>query len=104
MRRALTIILLAALFIGAVALVYQERHPLRLLWIDQSSLCLFTQDQQAADCRDGQLAYYKPESARGGQAMLNVAAAYCDVRYQILRNEGGVLCVFTDERRHLMTN
>ncbi|MDT0617886.1 hypothetical protein RM531_05335 [Salinisphaera sp. P385] len=100
MRRALTIILLAAVFIGAVALVYQERHPLRTLWVDQSKLCLFTSDDEASQCKPGELAYFKPPAAVNNQVMLNVAAAYCDAHHQVVWNSGGVICVFTRERMH----
>lgn len=103
MSRALMIILFAGAFVCLIAAAFWGGNPILRSWqIDQASLCLFANDQQAANCKDGELAYYKPESARSGQAILNVAAAYCDIRYQVLQNEGGVLCVFTDERRHLM--
>lgn len=66
--------------------------------IDQSSVCVYSTDHEATQCKSGQLSYFKPNRWGNEQLPLNVAAAYCDFNHQVVFNNSGVLCVFTNER------
>lgn len=66
--------------------------------IDQSALCIFSSDEEAKLCKTGKLAFFKPNRWGNAQLPILAAAAYCDTNYQVIYNESGVLCVFTDER------
>ncbi|MGH8433082.1 MAG: hypothetical protein ACRERX_01075 [Pseudomonas sp.] len=70
--------------------------------IDQTNLCTYNTDAQAERCKDGQLAWFKPEQWKNEQQPLSVAAAYCDFNYQVMYNKAGVICVFTDKRLNLV--
>ncbi|MDP3846779.1 MAG: hypothetical protein Q8R10_10210 [Pseudomonas sp.] len=70
--------------------------------LDQSYLCTYNTDAQAERCKDGQLAWFKPEQWNNEQEPLSVAAAYCDFTQQIMYNKAGVICVFTNKRMKLV--
>ncbi len=66
--------------------------------IDQTSVCVYTDEQQAKLCREGQLAMFQPASFGNEQLPILAAATYCDFNYQIIHTNGAVLCVFTAKR------
>lgn len=66
--------------------------------IDQSKLCIYSTDEVAAKCKPGELSWFAPSSWGNEQSPLIVAAAYCDFNYQVMYNNSGVICVFTDKR------
>lgn len=69
--------------------------------IDQSKMCVASTDQQAMNCRDGELilARLNPESAKyRAYNVLNTVALYCDTNYPIVQNTAGVMCVMTHKR------
>jgi len=70
--------------------------------VDQSKLCIYANDEQAKECKSGELSYYKPGQWGNEQLPLNVAAVYCDFNYPIQSNNSGVMCVFTNKRMHLL--
>lgn len=70
--------------------------------IDQSKMCLASTDQDAKACKNGELVTFKPSSWGNEQLPLNIAAAYCDFNYEVMYNNSGVICVFTDKRLGLL--
>lgn len=70
--------------------------------IDQSKMCMFSTDEGAKQCKAGELAWLKPSSWGNEQLPLGAAAAYCDFNYEIMYNNSGVICVFTDKRLSLV--
>lgn len=66
--------------------------------VDQSQMCVYSTDQEAKRCSSGELAYFKPQMWGNEQLPLNAAAAYCDFNHEIMYNNSGVICVFTDKR------
>ena len=63
--------------------------------IDQSSVCVYADEQEASKCADGQLAWFAPNAWGNEQLPLMAAAKYCDFRHQVVQNNSGVVCVFT---------
>ena len=86
--------------LGALALAgcYQQAN----VQVDQSKLCAFSTDVEAKKCKAGELALFSPNTWGNEQLPLNVAAAYCDFNYDVMYNNAGVLCVFTDKRMSLL--
>lgn len=70
--------------------------------VDQSNLCIASTDEAAKKCSVGHLFYFQPQQWGNEQLPLNVMAAYCDFNHQIIHTNGGVMCVFTDKRLHLL--
>ncbi len=66
--------------------------------IDQSKMCTFSTDDEAKKCKSGELAWLKPSRWGNEQLPLSAAAAYCDFNYEVMYNNSGVICVFTDKR------
>lgn len=66
--------------------------------IDQSSVCYYSDDAQAKQCKEGQLFFFKPESWGNEQLPLVVASIYCDFNHPVMHTNAGVLCVFTKQR------
>lgn len=69
---------------------------------DQSQLCVANDDAEASKCTPGQLIFFRPTRWGNEQLPLTVAALYCDFSHQIVQNNGGVVCVFTDKRLHVL--
>jgi hypothetical protein len=69
--------------------------------IDQSKLCIFSDDDGAKKCKNGETLFFSPQNWGNEQLPLNVAALYCDTNYQIMYNNAGVVCIFTDKRLQL---
>lgn len=65
--------------------------------IDQSEICVYSDEEEAKECKAGELAWFKPDMWGNDQLPLS-AAAYCDFNYDVMYNNSGVICVFTDER------
>lgn len=71
--------------------------------VDQSDMCVYETDVDAKECESGHLAYFKPNSWGSEQLPLAVAAAYCDFNYPVMHTNAGVICVFTKDRLHMMS-
>ncbi len=72
---------------------FQEKQQ-----IDQSNICIYSTDEEAAECKAGELSWFSPKTWGNEQLPLSVAAAYCDFNYEVMYNDSGVICVFTDQR------
>jgi hypothetical protein len=70
--------------------------------IDQSKMCIVSTDSEAKKCTSGEMILFKPSRWGSEQLPLNIAAAYCDFNYQVMYNNSGVICVFTDKRLSLV--
>ncbi len=70
--------------------------------VDQSKICIYSTDEEAKQCKAGELSWFKPSRWGNEQLPLNVAGAYCDFNYEIMYNNSGVICVFTDKRMSLV--
>ncbi len=70
--------------------------------IDQSKMCIYSTDEEAKQCKTGGMSWFKPGRPGNEQLPLNVAGAYCDFNYEIMFNNSGVICVFTDKRLSLV--
>jgi hypothetical protein len=70
--------------------------------VDQSKMCIYSTDEEAKECKSGELSWFNPNQWGSEQLPLNVAGAYCDFNYPIMSNNSGVICVFTDKRMSLV--
>lgn len=70
--------------------------------VDQSKMCVYSNDIEAKRCKAGEISWYNPSKWGNEQTPLGVAAAYCDFNHSIMFNNAGVLCVFTDKRLSLV--
>lgn len=67
--------------------------------IEQSQMCVVSTDEETVkNCKNGKLAYFRPDSWGNEQLPLNMAASYCDFNHQVMHTKAGVICVFTDKR------
>ncbi|MFK3558601.1 hypothetical protein [Pasteurella multocida] len=66
--------------------------------ISQDGICIYSTDEEAKSCINGKLSYFKARSWGNKQLPLDVISAYCDLNHQVIHNESGVICVFTDKR------
>jgi hypothetical protein len=66
--------------------------------LDQSEVCVFGDFEAGAECRAGQLMFYRPQVWGNAQLPLVVIAVACDFRHPILHTEGGVVCVKSEAR------
>lgn len=67
------------------------------LSIDQQNICMVDQagyDTVSATCKEGQKVLFIPDVFGNKQMPIVFAGIYCDMRYQVVHNEGGVACVF----------
>lgn len=67
------------------------------LSIDQQNICMVDQagyDSVSANCKEGQKVLFIPDVFGNKQMPIVFAGIYCDMRYQVVHNEGGVACVF----------
>lgn len=90
MKRVSSLLLMTAMLVGC--------GPEK---VDQSSICVYRTDEEAKQCKNGQLSYFRPSSWGSEQLPLNVAATYCDLNHEVIYNSAGVVCVFTTERADL---
>lgn len=70
--------------------------------IDQSKMCIYSTDEEAKQCRNGEMSWFKPNQWGNEQLPFNVAGSYCDFNYEVMYNNSGVICVFTDKRLSLV--
>jgi hypothetical protein len=66
--------------------------------IDQKSVCVYSDDTEAQQCDEGQLAWFDPPVWGNEQLPLIAIASYCNTNYPIAMNNAGVVCVFTQQR------
>jgi hypothetical protein len=66
--------------------------------VPQDTLCVYATDEAAKQCKDGRLAWFKPNSWGNEQLPLLAAASYCDFNHPVTMNGAGVICVFTSKR------
>lgn len=66
--------------------------------INQSKICIFSTDEEAKSCKNGEISFFAPERWGNERLPLNVIAAYCNTNHQIIMNNSGVICTFTNER------
>lgn len=65
----------------------------------QKEMCMFNEiDKAATRCKEGQLAVFLPAFFGNEQLPIFAASQFCDYRYQIVYNNGGVSCVYTGQR------
>ena len=88
--------LLLALSVFALSGCYQNAQ------IDQSKLCIASTDEEAKKCTAGELILFKPSHWGNEQLPLNIAAAYCDFNHQVIYNNSGLICTYTDKRLSLV--
>ena len=82
----------AALFLNGCN--QKEEKPL----IDQSKLCVFSDEKSLKECKNGELAMFAPNSWGNEQLPIVIASQYCDFNYQIMYNDSGFVCVFNNLR------
>jgi len=70
--------------------------------IDQSKMCIYRNSQEAKKCKAGELSWFKPNRWGSEQLPLGAAGTYCNFNHEIIYNNSGVICVFTDKRLHLL--
>jgi hypothetical protein len=68
---------------------------------EQSKLCVFSNNTQAAKCKNGELAMFSPDSWGNDQLPLDVVASFCNTNHQVIYNKSGVVCEFTNKRLYL---
>jgi hypothetical protein len=91
MLSSLKILLIAAVSSGL--LLGCDNH----LSIDQQNICMVDQagyETVSATCKEGQKVLFIPDVFGNKQMPVVFAGMYCDLRYQVVHNEGGVACVF----------
>jgi hypothetical protein len=65
----------------------------------QKESCMFNELGKAStSCKEGQLAVFLPGSWGNEQYPILAASQFCDFRYQIVYNNGGVSCIYTGQR------
>ncbi len=70
--------------------------------IDQSKICIVSTDQEALECRPGELMYFQPRTWGNEQLATRIAALYCDFNYRIMHTPASVICVYTNARTYLL--
>lgn len=90
MYKKVTLLCLSAFLLGC--------NPISSEKIDNSEICVYSNDDEAKACKNGKLAYFKPNQWGNEQLPLSVIAGYCDYNYQIIHNHSGVVCVFDNHR------
>lgn len=68
----------------------------------QNDACIYSNDDEAKQCKEGQIGFFRPHSWGNEQLPLNAAAVYCNFNHPVVHNDGGVVCVFTRKRMHLL--
>ena len=66
--------------------------------IDQSKMCVYSSAEEAKQCKDGEMSWFKPGTWGNEQLPLNAASVYCDFNHEVMYNNAGVICVFTSKR------
>jgi len=65
-------------------------------------MCIISTDSEVKKCKSGELVLFKPSRWGNEQLPLGIAGAYCDFNYQIMHNNSGLICVYTDKRLSLI--
>ncbi len=67
--------------------------------VSQSDSCVFSEVKDARkECKNGQVALFVPRQWGNEQFPILAASVFCDYRYSIVQNNGGVSCIYTDVR------
>lgn len=66
--------------------------------IDQSKLCYVQSDDDVKKCQPNELVFFAPPTWGSERFSLNMVAWGCNTNYQIIHNNSGVICVFTNQR------
>lgn len=67
--------------------------------VSQSASCIFSAVNDAKkECKNGQVAVFMPGQWGNEQLPIYAASIFCDYRYSIVHDKGGVSCIFTDVR------
>ena len=80
------------------ALAGCKEQAAQKLPVDQSRICVYSNDEEARKCVNGELSFFNPTRWKNEQLPLFVIAQYCDTNYNITYNNVDVVCVFTDKR------
>ncbi|MGC9108780.1 MAG: hypothetical protein ACP5HI_00795 [Caldimicrobium sp.] len=72
--------------------------------VNNAELCLVTDFKQVSNCKEGNLIACLPLSWGNDQLPLYFIALHCDFNYQIIYNNGGVVCVYTSQRNRKFLN
>ena len=84
------------------ALAGCKEQAAQKLPVDQSRICVYSNDEEARKCVNGELSFFNPTRWGNEQLPLFAVAQYCDTNYNITYNNAynnaGVVCVFTDKR------
>lgn len=65
----------------------------------QKESCRFMELENAStSCKEGQVALFMPGRWGNEQYPIVAASQFCDFRYQIVYNNGGVTCIYTGQR------
>jgi hypothetical protein len=65
----------------------------------QKESCIFNElGKASASCKEGQVAVFLPSSWGNEQYPILASSRFCDFRYQIVYNNGGVSCIYTGQR------
>jgi hypothetical protein len=65
--------------------------------IDQSSVCIVSEndhDMIEKNCKEGQKIVFAPSSWGNEQIPVYFAGANCDLRYSVVKTNGGVACIY----------
>ncbi len=90
MKRAFAVVVMSAMLTGC----FEGAAS-----VSQDSSCVFTQtDDAIKQCKNGQVAVFLPMQWGNDQLPVAAASSFCDYRFQIVQNNGGVSCIFTDAR------
>lgn len=66
--------------------------------VDQSRIYIYSNDEEARKCVNGELSFFNPIRWGNEQFPLFAVAQYRDTNYNITYNNADVVCVFTDKR------
>ncbi|MEQ1526016.1 MAG: hypothetical protein ABL911_04635 [Gallionella sp.] len=67
--------------------------------LSQDASCVFSELSDAkTSCKNGQVAMFAPQRWGNEQLPIYAASSFCDYRYTVVQNNGGVSCIFTDAR------
>jgi hypothetical protein len=68
--------------------------------IEQSKVCVFSSLAQASKCKNGEIAFFRPNSWGNDQLPLDAVSVFCNTNHQVIYNKSGVVCQFTNKRYH----
>ncbi len=70
--------------------------------IDQSDVCVVSKinKDEIQKCTSGKLIFISPQTWGSEKVPIELSAFFCDTNHQIIYNNSGVLCVYTDKRMH----